>query len=190
MPEGAKFCSNCGKATENTGAYTPPNRQNYYQAPPYQYSPYMPMKNIVQQLSEKVKIEAVIWLVIACIQYIFGLITIASNAYMYYPEQGFGLFMGVLLVIVASCNLIFVVRDFKYSTDVLQNPVGIIGRYAPMGGLVATLVYNLFLGGVIGIAGSIYGFVIRNFVMTNQMQFAQIEQQFAAQMQQNQNGGE
>lgn len=219
LSDDVKFCPNCGTSvdgeqpakrqkiyglmnydgTGDSQSYQQPQQQyqQQYQQPyrqPYQqyqqpyHQPYYPMmKDVVKQLSEKVKIEAVIWLVIACLQYIIGIATIAANCDGYGTE---GIIMyGIVIILVAIINTFFSVANFKYSNDILMNPVGIIEKYTPIGGVVATLIYNLLLGGIIGVAGSVYAFVVRNFVMSNQMQFAQIEQQVMEQMQQNGQGG-
>ena len=61
----------------------------------------------------------------------------------------------------------------QYSKTLLENPKGIIARFESKTGPIITLVYNLIIGGVIGVVGSIYYFfAIRNFVMENKQFFA------------------
>ena len=76
VDEGMKFCKNCGKPlTENQADdrpeannaqaaeyQMPPNTGQQYQQP---YNPYMPQKNILQQLYGRVKVNAIILLVAA-----------------------------------------------------------------------------------------------------------------------------
>ena len=193
------FCPKCGKSLEDAPAEP---AQPVYSAPPYQtagqqfhYAPpvqpvyppnqpyYPPQKNIVEQLSGKVRTDAIIWTVIACIQYIFGLILIIQNSGMYDSDETSAFVMGILMILVAIFNTIISTANFKYSREVLQNPAGIVNRFMPVGSLIATLIYNIFFGGIIGIAGSIYAFTIRSFVLTNEAQFIQIEQQFLSQRQ-------
>lgn len=207
LGEGVKFCPNCGKSLDggqavnqpptpnHTQAYqqqVPPNAGQPYQqpplfTPPYQqpyaqpYTPYMPQKNILQQLSGKVKANAIIWLVVACLQYLLGIIYIAMGLDSY--DGGALVVMGIFVIIVAVINTLVSVRDFRYSREVLYRPVGIYAKFSPVGGYVGMLIYNIFFGGIIGIAGSIYAFVVRSFVVNNELQFAQIEQQFMAQAQ-------
>lgn len=144
-----------------------------------------PMKNIVQQLSGKIKVQAIIWLVIACIQYVLGIVNIVNGIDMYYDEEIFSMIMGILIIIVAVLNTVFSIQSFTYSTKILTKPTGIVSKYRPIGGIIGTLIYNILFGGLIGVVGSIYAFVVRSFVMANELQFAQIEQQCMAQAQRN-----
>ena len=175
--DGSKFCRNCGKAVDGENVNQQPQSQYGNQVYQPAYQPYIPQKNIVQQLSAKIKTEAVIWLVIACIQYILGIVNIAIGTDNY---EDFLITYGIFIILIAVINTVSSVRDFTYSTQILNEPVGIIAKYEPVGGVVATLIYNIIFGGIIGVAGSVYAFIIRNFVLSNQIQFAQIEQQHFA----------
>ncbi len=180
LNDGAKFCQACGGAVGEGGTQ---NQQAQYQQPyqaqyqmPYQAKYYAPAKNIVQQLSDKVKIQGILAVVIACIQYLMGFLFIIAGADSY---DGTGLIVyGIFVLAVAVANTVISVQNFKFSTDVLRCPVGIISRFSPIGGCVGTLIYNVLFGGIIGIAISIYAFIIRNFVITNEMQFAEIENKY------------
>lgn len=199
LTEDTKFCPKCGKSLEDAPAEP---AQPVYSAPPYQtagqqfnYAPpvqpvyppsqpyYPPQKNIVEQLSGKVRAEAIIWTVIACIQYIFGLILITQNSGMYDSDETSAFVVGIVVILAAILNTLFSVANFEYSRKVLQNPVGIVNRFMPVGTVISTLIYNILFGGIIGIAGSIYAFTIRSFVLTNEAQFIQIEQQILSQRQ-------
>ena len=64
----------------------------------------------------------------------------------------------------------------QYSKVLLKNPKGIIAKFEPLTGPIITLIYNLIIGGVIGVVGSIYYFVaIRNYVMENKQFFASFD---------------
>lgn len=206
LNEGVKFCPNCGKSLDSAQAVnqppTPNHTQSYQQqmppnagqpyqqpplfTPPYQqpyaqpYTPYMPQRNILQQLSGKVKANAIIWLVVACLQYLLGIIFFIGGLS---EEIGMLVVQGLFTLAVAVINTIVSVKDFRYSREVLYRPVGIYAKFSPVGGYVGMLIYNIFFGGIIGIAGSIYAFVVRSFVVNHELQFAQIEQQFMAQAQ-------
>lgn len=109
---------------------------------------------LLQALSQKVNTNGIIWLVIGILQ-ILG-----------------GIFINWFLLVVGVLNIISSVNDMKYSKDVLENPKEIVARFEPVTGPIITLVYNLVIGGVIGVVGSIYYFVgIRNFVMENRTAF-------------------
>ena len=73
-------------------------------------------------------------------------------------------------------NIISSVQDMQYSKTLLENPTGIVAKFEPIVGPIITLVYNLIIGGVIGVVGSIYYFVaIRNYVMENKQFFASLD---------------
>lgn len=187
--EGASFCHVCGTASDAAQSanyqpgyqqQTPPYQTVYQQpTPPYQtvyQQPYYMPKNIVQILSGKVRTQAVIWLVIACIQYILGIINIVAGLQMRYESDILAMLTtGMIIITVAVLNTLFSVQNFKYSSQVLTVPVGIIKKYSPLGGIIGTLIYNVLFGGIIGIVGSVYAFLIRSFVMDNERQFAEIE---------------
>ena len=110
--------------------------------------------DLIRKLSEKVKTNAIIWLVIGILQVLAGV---------------FGQW---LILIVGVLNIVSSVQDMNYSKQLPENPTGIIQKFEPLTGPIITLVYNLVLGGVVGVIGSIYYFVgIRNFVMENRAAF-------------------
>ncbi|MBQ3093972.1 MAG: hypothetical protein IJC52_02265 [Clostridia bacterium] len=113
---------------------------------------------LVNTLSERMKIDAVIWIVIAIIQIIAGI------------------FLDWFLLIVGVANIATAISDFKYSNDVLSNQNGIVAKFEPIVMPIIVCAYNLLIGGVIGIVGSIYYFIaIRGFVLNNKDAFLAIE---------------
>lgn len=138
----AAVCVNCGCAVSST-----PIVQNG-----------MSSNDLVNELSKRVKIDAIIWFCIAGLQIIAGL--------TYYW----------ILLIPGALNIIGACMDLKYSKEVLTNQTGIIKKYEPLVAPVITAIYNLVIGGVIGVAGSIYYFVaIRQFVLNNRQAFETLE---------------
>ena len=113
---------------------------------------------LLNTLSQRVNTNGIIWLVIGILQ-ILG-----------------GIFANWFLLIVGVLNIISSVRDMKYSKTLPENPTGIVAKFEPITGPVITLIYNLLIGGVIGVVGSIYYFVaIRNYVMENKQIFASFD---------------
>lgn len=137
LPDEAILCIGCGCAVGHfTGL------------------PSFDTSKLVQQLSQRININGIIWLVIGILQ-IFG-----------------GIFFNWFLLIVGVLNIISALNDISYSKTVLKNQSGIVSKFEPLAGSIITLVYNLVIGGVIGVIGSIYYFVqIRNFVMENKIVF-------------------
>ncbi len=113
---------------------------------------------LINTLAQRLNTNGIIWLVIGVLQ-ILG-----------------GIFLNWFLLIVGVLNIISSVQDMKYSKTLVEKPTGIIAKFEPITGPVITLVYNLVIGGVIGVIGSIYYFVaIRNYVMENKQFFASLD---------------
>ena len=157
-----KYCVHCGKQLLDAAVicpgcgcpaqvYQPPNHYSYWR-------PFHLRSDLVRRLSERIQANAIIWLVIGGLQILLGLI-----------DAWFTLIIGVL-------NLLSAFKDLNYSKTVLENPTGIVRNYEPLTGPIVTLIYNLLIGGVIGVVGSIYYFIgLRGFVMRNRSAFEEIE---------------
>ena len=112
-------------------------------------------------LAERIKINGVIWLVIGILQIILGL------------------YISHWTLIVGVLNIITAVNDLNRSSQILHNPRGIVNEHESMIGPIITLVYNILIGGLIGVVGSIYYFVaIRGMVMENKTQLLEMENRF------------
>ena len=114
---------------------------------------------LLNTLSQRLNTNGIIWLVIGILQ-ILG-----------------GIFLNWFLLIIGVLNIISSVHDMQYSKTLLENPTGIIAKFEPVTGPIITFVYNLVIGGVIGVVGSIYYFfAIRNYVMENKQYFASFDE--------------
>ena len=150
IADDAKFCSNCGKAVwQAPTSETPINDETKKNAEQH---------NLINKLSSRLKTNGIIWIVIASIQILVGLFGV-----------WFTLIVGVL-------NIFSAITDIKNSKRILTNPNGLVKAYEPLAGPIITLVYNLVIGGIIGVLGSIYYLVsVRGFVMENKEQFLAME---------------
>ena len=159
MAMNAAFCSSCGSPSN---VYpNNPNQQNGYYPQNPQHTCYSDAdrSRMLNTLSERVNINGIIWIVI-------GILQIAG-----------GVFWDWFLLIVGVLNILYAVHDIQYSKTLLNNPRGVVAKFQPIGGAIVVLIYNLVIGGVIGVVGSIYYFVaIRNFVMENKTFFASLDQ--------------
>ena len=109
---------------------------------------------LLNTLSQRLNTNGIIWLVIGILQILAGI------------------FIDWTFLIVGVLNIISSVQDINYSKALLENPTGIVDKFKPLTGPIITLVYNLIIGGVVGVIGSIYYFVaIRNYVMVNKQFF-------------------
>lgn len=140
-----KFCKNCGYGLENDVQLCPNcnsemNAENTLS------------DNKLVVLSERIKINSIIWIVIGIFQVLC--------------------FFSPLTVIVGILNIISAVKGLKWSKDIFHFRVGLVKAYSPMLGSIITLLYNLIFGGVIGVVGSIYYLLcIRGYVMENKDYF-------------------
>lgn len=152
-----KFCSHCGKELFDEAVICP--GCGCAASPEYKHPTVASGDTqLINKLSEKLKTNGIIWLVIGIIQVILGL------------------FLNWFFLIIGVLNIISSVQDMNYSKTIMSNPAGIVDKAKPLTGPVITLVYNLIFGGVIGVVGSIYYLVgIRSFVLENEAGFKAIE---------------
>lgn len=149
-----KYCTHCGKelldeAVICVGCGCSVGEQN---------NQTVDETTLLNTLSQRLNINGIIWLVIGILQ-ILG-----------------GIFINWFLLIVGVLNIISSIQDMQYSKTLLENPTGIVAKFEPLTGPIITLVYNLVIGGVIGVVGSIYYFLaIRNYVMENKQYFASLD---------------
>ena len=154
-----KFCTHCGKEIFDEAFICPgcgcavdgQNGQNSYNMP-------VDGSALLTKLSQRLNTNGIIWLIIGVLQ-ILG-----------------GVFFNWFLLIVGVLNIISSVQDMQYSKTLLEKPNGIVAKFEPVIGPIITLIYNLVIGGIIGVIGSIYYFVaIRNYVMENKQFFASFD---------------
>ncbi len=128
MDEIAQQCTNCGSMMDSANTMS---------------------DDKLKELSNRLKINGIIWLII-------GICQVCS----------------FVCAIVGILNIISAIRDLQSSKNVFTYRVGLVNAYTPITGFVITLIYNLIFGGVIGIVGSLYYyFCIRGYVMDNKDYF-------------------
>ena len=149
-----KYCTHCGKELLDEAVFCP----GCGCTTNYKRTESVDGKALLNTLSQRINTNGIIWLVIGILQ-ILG-----------------GIFYNWFLLIVGVLNLVSSIQGMKYSKTVLENPAGIVAKYEPLTGPIIILVYNLVIGGVIGVVGSIYYFVaIRSFVMENKQFFTSLD---------------
>ncbi len=154
-----KYCTHCGKelfdeAVICVGCGCPVgNAQSQSQQPKSVNG-----DALINTLAQRVQTNAIIWLVIGIIQVLAGI------------------YASWFVIIVGVLNIISSVRDMNYCKTLDRNSTGIVAKFEPLAGPIITLIYNLVIGGVIGVVGSIYYFFgIRNFVMENKQFFLSLD---------------
>ncbi len=141
----AKFCCSCGKATIQPSTSSAQYKKENNDSGSFE---------LLNKLSSRLQINAIIWFSIAVVQILFGLLKNWS------------------LLIVGVFNIISAVTDIKNSKLILTKKTDIISIFEPITMIIITLIYNLVYGGIIGILGSIYYLIfVRGFVMENKENF-------------------
>lgn len=174
MQDSDMFCSNCGyqrMRTNNMGCNV--NTNQSYNAPVNQvYSEYnsnhLLDSYLIDRLRSKIKTEAIAWIVIASIQAVIALFSILLGEFI----------SGIVILPIAILNFFVSMKDFDYEKKIAIQPVGIVEKYKPIGGYIFMLLFNLFMGGIIGMIGSIFCFVTRNYVIQNEQQFIALENKY------------
>ena len=146
----ANFCPSCG--------YSQTNCRHTYQKS-YSQPNNPTADNILPTLSERIKINGIIWIVIGALQILIGI------------------FFNLFILAIGAMNLVSAFQDINYSSRILRNPTGIVSNAQSLVRPIITLIYNLLMGGIIGVAGSIYYLVgVRAFIMANKSCFLALEQ--------------
>ena len=117
--------------------------------------------DIVTTIAQRFNTNGIVWIVVAVLQIIIGL----SGSWF--------------TLIVGALNMFSAVQDINYSKTLAANPVGIVEKVKPLTSAIISLIYNLVIGGIIGVAGSIYYLIaVRGFVLKNEQAFLKIENQY------------
>lgn len=154
LSDNAKFCVACGFPVQAVD----PSGTRQGSAPVAPNEMVGKTKTLVKKLSSRLMINGIIWIGIAAIQIVAGL----CGAWP--------------VLIVGVLNVISAILDMRISRRIRKYPVGIVRRFKPLVEPIIVLIYNLLIGGLIGVIGSIYYLVfIRGFVMENQSQFLELE---------------
>lgn len=152
-----KYCTHCGKEMfdeavicVSCGCPVSSAKNNIVSNP-------IDSTRLINTLSQRVTTNGVIWLVIGILQ-VLG-----------------GIFISWFLLIVGALNIISSIQDLQYSKTLSENPTDIVAKFEPLTGPIIAMIYNLVIGGVIGIVGSVYYFVaIRSYVMENKQAFSSL----------------
>lgn len=170
------FCSKCGKEISDGTSFCPHcgHLQTGGVKPKVSAAP---TQNILTGLASKIKMEAYAWIGVAVIQVIIGIynISVGLDLNSWGLDGSTNIIAGIVVMAVAAMNGYTSYKDINYSKEIFNNPVGIVAKYKPINSVIITLVYNLVLGGVIGVVGSIFGFITRNYVIVNEQEFLALE---------------
>lgn len=105
---------------------------------------------VLQKISSKEKVGGIIWIVVASIQLMIGL---AVNW---------------VIMIIGIWNLIFGIMRIVNAGKMDERADKIVEQYEKdLANIIIFLIVNIFIGGLIGVAGAIFDLVTRNYVMNN-----------------------
>ena len=150
-----KYCTYCGKeimdeAVICVGCGCPTGKKSV---------PAADKTALLTTLAQRLNTNGIIWLVIGILQIVGGLL------------------ISWWMMVVGVLNIISAVRDMNYSKTLQENSAGIVARFEPIAGAIIVLIYTLVIGGIVGVAGSIYYLVaVRNYVMENRQHFDALAQ--------------
>lgn len=148
IADDAAFCSHCGQNTAE--------RRVSYVAPTYDSQ--LSGQALVTKFVERLKTNAIIWIVIGSIQILIGLAAHWA------------------VLVIGIVNLIDAISDIRYANQALRDPRGIVDHVRPLVSPIIALIFNLLIGAVIGIVGVIYYLIaVRGFALENEVQFREIE---------------
>jgi len=138
-------------------------------------------KRLIQILSQKIRTQAVLLTITACVQSLLALflfclaLFFAGSAKLNIAASYFCIV--VLLAVGAFANFAYASHLFMRSGQILLRPIGIISEYQPTGTLINLLAFNLLLGCLLGPIGMIYGFGVRRYVIAHIHEFDALERQ-------------
>ena len=156
LPDDAAFCNKCG--TKVVGDNVNQNLAGADDVANTSNS----SKMLIDTICQRLQINGIIWIVIGSVQIYIGL-----------TVQWFVMVIGLL-------NILCAIVDLTIAKNFPQKPVGLIKRSKPLAGHIFILIYNLFVGGVIGVVGSIYYLLaVRQYVITNEAAFRKLEEPYA-----------
>ena len=111
------------------------------------------LRKAANELAEKEKLAAIIWLVIGIMQCLSG-----------------------VLIIAGAWNIYASITRFKQA-EAVKNPwPGLVDAYDKwQSNIIVSIVINVIFGGLIGVVGGLYDmFVVRNYVLQNKDIFNEV----------------
>lgn len=182
---GCKFCPECGANTVDTGMPEAKGMSPYTTSAypivtekhktdmkigkyDFAYIKVMTDSTVSRALKLK-KREAIVWLIIACMQVVLGLILSALGK----------LLIGSCILVVACVNCYFSIKTALYLKDIYDSPRWRIREYTSMAKLTLSLLYNLLFGGIIGLIAPIYGMFVCDFLVKNDTLFYTLDEEYA-----------
>lgn len=146
------FCSHCGNSLSDGARFCTACGHQVAGAADTGYA--SPITPYADRLSVREQTSGTIWLVISVIQLLIGV---------------FGLWV---IFIVGILNLLGAIGSFHKAKQVRVPYPGMVQEYEKqLTSLIIALIYNILIGGVIGVIGNIYDFSTRSYVLNNRELF-------------------
>lgn len=141
--QGAVYCSNCGNKIDYA---IPENRdtETYEWQGLFQNG-----IHVIHKISSKEKISTGIWVGIACVQALLG-------------------FIFHFAWLAALWNFLACFMNYRFIKKMNVYPVGVYTHYNDLlFSIISTMIFNIVVGGIIGVIGGIYDLTIRSYAMQN-----------------------
>lgn len=183
-----KYCVHCGKELLDEAVICPGCgcETGYRRLAPARKTDYW-----VADLSRKIRIYGIFWIILASFQILFFLILLVLSQLPVFRQSSKSFwFVGIIGVL----NLISAIKEVRYSGKIQRDPSGIVRKFEPLAGAVVELIWNagVALGGLIdggllsglicgvGAGLSIYYLAgIRGFVMRNRKVYEEYDRKKA-----------
>lgn len=183
-----KYCVHCGKELLDEAVICPGCgcETGYRRLAPARKTDYW-----VADLSRKIRIYGIFWIILASFQILFFLILLVLSQLPVFRQSSKSFwFVGIIGVL----NLIAAIKEVRYSGKIQRDPSGIVRKFEPLAGAVVELIWNagVALGGLIdggllsglicgvGAGLSIYYLAgIRGFVMRNRKVYEEYDRKKA-----------
>ncbi|MBR1737104.1 MAG: hypothetical protein IJ736_08840 [Firmicutes bacterium] len=125
---------------------------------------------LITTYSSKIKTQGIMWLTIGILQVIIGLLT------TYYNVSGMVSLMFLLIIgiynIIISTTLLNLANKFLTQKKGMSEYI----RKNKLSNIIATGIFNLLFGGVIGVLPTIYEVTVYNYGKEHEIEFWQFEQ--------------
>lgn len=171
---GSNFCDNCGQAVwSGIGTY---GGRNSFDSSPKD----MKSHRLLNDYSNRVTINAIIWLLIGiCQLLISGVLIFFVN--VFYISAWFVLILGIF-------NIFYGISTISSRKKIFEKPVGIVAEHKVDGGLFVDYIWNIVVGTVCFFDGSYFFFLlvilaittdfflVKLYVISHKQEFLELEE--------------
>ena len=150
-------------------------------------------KTLLDVLSFRIKIVALIWVAVGIFQVICGIILLIYSAIL---ANGSNIFNAIIFIIFGFANIFIAgYKEYRFAEQIPVYPVGLLEKYENKKQYIGTIVWNVIVliftcftfdalfifMGILGVAAGVFDYIwIRQLVMDNAQQLAEEEEKALA----------